>query len=93
MCFTGIEKKMKGVYYFNKQLWYKVSSEDKSSLINKHGDLKNFIVLDVTNNKLYDREEFIESFFDAEVYPYPSMVIEKLDTLKFKVYRKIKIKG
>ena len=93
MCFTGIEKKMKGVYYFNKQLWYKVASEDKSSLINKDGDLKKFIVLDVTANTVYDREEFISKFFEQEVYPYPSMVIEKLDTLKFKVYRKIKIKG
>ena len=51
MC--SIQNKLKNVYYYDGYLWTQVKAEDKTTLINKNSNLKNFIAVDITKNKIY----------------------------------------
>lgn len=84
-----IQGLLKGVYYFDGGLYYQINSNSKHKLLNKKCEFKNFIVLDVTKNKIYKRDEFLVEFELTGVSKYD--VLEFLDSLKFKVYRKIKL--
>ena len=84
-----VQKLLRPVYYFNNGLYYQVDSCSKIKLIKKNNELKNFIVLDVTENKLYNSVDFILTF--GLEFTSSKHVVEFLDTLRFKVYRKIKL--
>lgn len=84
-----IQVLLKAVYYFDGGLYYQVNSNSKSKLLNKKNEFKNFIVLDVTKSKIYTKDEFLVEFELYDVSKYT--VLEFLDSLKFKVYRKIKL--
>ena len=88
MC--NIQNKLKNVYYFNGYLWTQIKSEDKRSLINKNGHLKNFIVLDITKNIIYSKDEYIG--IHNKILKTPEEIINGLDSLRYKVYKKIKLK-
>lgn len=88
MC--NIQNKLKNVYYFNGYLWTQIKSEDKRSLINKNGHLKNFIVLDITKNIIYTKDEYIG--IHNKILKTPEEIINGLDSLRYKVYKKIKLK-
>ena len=83
-----IQNLLRPVYYFNEGVYYQVDSTSKSKLANKRGELKNFIVLDVTLSKIYYRDKFLKEMNLQE--SNSTEIIEFLDTLKYKVYRKIK---
>jgi hypothetical protein len=85
-----IQKLLRPVYYYDSGIYYQVDSCSKHKLVHKtdKNKLKNFIVLDVTLNKIYSKEEFLREY-DLESSSN-SYIIQFLDTLKFKVYRKIK---
>ena len=85
-----IQKLMREVYYFDSSLYYQVDSSSKIKLIkNKTQVLKNFIVLDITKNKIFTKDDFISAH---NLIDYTSQdIIDYLDTLRFKVYRKIKL--
>lgn len=85
-----VQKLLRPVYYYDSGIYYQVDSCSKHKLIHKTDKpkLKNFIVLDVTLNKIYAKEEFLKEYeleLSSNTY-----IIQFLDTLKFKVYRKIK---
>jgi hypothetical protein len=88
MC--NIQNKLKNVYYYNSTLWYQIKSEDKLTLINKNGNLKNFIVLDITKDKIYTKDEFVQKHFEKNITNLD--VVYLLDSLRYKVYKKIKLK-
>lgn len=85
-----IQTLLRPVYYYDSGIYYQVDSCSKHKLQHKTDKtkLKNFIVLDVTLNKIYSKEEFLREY-DLE-FSSNSYIIQFLDTLKFKVYRKIK---
>lgn len=85
-----VQKLLRPVYYYDIGIYYQVDSCSKHKLIHKTDKtkLKNFIVLDVTLNKIYTKEEFLKEY-ELELSSN-SFIIQFLDTLKFKVYRKIK---
>lgn len=84
-----IQKLLRPVYYFNNGIYYQVDTNSKVKLIKKNKELKNFIVLDITQNKIYSKDEFISVFvLDNHT---TEQITEYLDTLRFKVYRKIKL--
>lgn len=86
MC--DIQKKMKNVYYYDGYLFYQVKSEDKMNLLKDNGSLKNFIVLNITKGTIQTKDEYISELTDLT----PIQIINSLDHIKFKVYRKIKLK-
>lgn len=86
MC--DIQKKMKNVYYYDGSLFYQVKSEEKMSLMKEDGTLKKFIVLNITKGTIQTKEEYIDSLPDLDY----KEIIQSLDHIKFKVYRKIKLK-
>lgn len=85
-----VQKLLRPVYYYDSGIYYQVDSCSKHKLAHKTDKtkLKNFIVLDVTLNKIYSKEEFLKEYDLGE--SSSSAVIDFLDSLKFKVYRKIK---
>ena len=85
-----VQKLLRPVYYYDTGIYYQVDSCSKHKLAHKTDKtkLKNFIVLDVTLNKIYSKEEFLKEYDLGE--SSSSAVIDFLDSLKFKVYRKIK---
>lgn len=85
-----VQKLLRPVYYYDSGIYYQVDSCSKHKLVHKTDKtkLKNFIVLDVTLNKIYSKEEFLKEYDLGE--SSSSAVIDFLDSLKFKVYRKIK---
>lgn len=84
-----VQKLLRPVYYFNNGIYYQVDTNSKVKLIKKNKELKNFIVLDITQNKIYSKDEFISVFvLDNHT---TEQITEYLDTLRFKVYRKIKL--
>ena len=87
-----IQKLLRPVYYFAGGLYYQVDSCSKNKLINKQGKLKNFIVLDVTESVIYSNSDFLIKFnlIDQDGKYDSGEVIQFLDVLRFKVYRKIK---
>ena len=82
---------MRPMFYHNKEAYCQVEREFKTKLISKHGILKPFVVIDITKNKIYTTEQFVRKFF-KDVNPSNEEVIERLDTLRFKVFKKIKLK-
>lgn len=94
MCNTNnVQNKLKNVYYFNGNLYYQIKSEDKMSLLNKNGNFKNFIVLDITKNKIMDKDEYIDFFYiQKNIIKTNIEILHDLDSLRFKVYKKIKLK-
>lgn len=91
MC--NIQNKLKNVFYYNGYLWTQIKSEDKMSLLNKNGNLKNFIALDITKNIIYTKEEYIEVFYKQNnILKTNIEIIYDLESLRFKVYKKIKLK-
>lgn len=91
MC--SIQNKLKNVYYYDGYLWTQIKSEDKMSLINKNSNLKNFIVVDITKNKIYTKDDFIEIFYiKNNIVKTNKEIINDLESLRFKVYKKIKLK-
>ena len=88
MC--SIQNKLKNVYYYDGYLWTQIKSEDKMSLINKNGNLKNFIALDITKNIIYTKDEYIG--IHNKILKTPEEIINGLDSLRYKVYKKIKLK-
>lgn len=83
-----VQKLMRAVYYFDGKLYYQIQSCYKYKLYKKT-KLKNFIVLDVTKNIIMTKDEFLKEYFKGTDYK-PEDVINFLDTLRFKVYKKIK---
>lgn len=93
MCNTNnIQNKLKNVYYYNSALWHQIKSEDKLSLINKNGNLKNFIVLDITKDIIYTKDSFINNFYKEDHIKNNLEIVNELDSLRYKVYKKIKLK-
>lgn len=91
MC--SIQNKLKNVYYYDGYLWTQVKAEDKTTLINKNSNLKNFIVVDITKNKIYTKDDFIEIFYiKNNIVKTNKEIISDLESLRFKVYKKIKLK-
>ena len=91
MC--SIQNKLKNVYYYDGYLWTQIKSEDKMSLINKNSNLKNFIAVDITKNKIYTKDEFIDLFYiKNNIIKTNKEIINDLESLRFKVYKKIKLK-
>lgn len=90
MPLKDVQKLLRPVYYYDSGIYYQVDSCSKHKLAHKTDKtkLKNFIVLDVTLNKIYSKEEFLKEYDLGE--SSSSAVIDFLDSLKFKVYRKIK---
>lgn len=84
-----VQKLLRQVYYFNNGLYYQIDSNSKIKLIKKNKELKNFIVLDITKNKIFNKDEFIN--IHCLSLKSSEDIIEYLDTLRFKVYRKIKL--
>lgn len=87
-----VQKLLRPVYYFNNGIYYQVDTCSKVKLLKKNKEnkeLKNFIVLDITINKIYSKDEFIIAH--NLLLAGPEEIIEYLDTLRFKVYRKIKL--
>lgn len=91
MC--SIQNKLKNVYYYDGYLWTQIKSEDKMSLINKNSNLKNFIAVDIAKNKIYTKDEFIDLFYiKNNIIKTNKEIINDLESLRFKVYKKIKLK-
>lgn len=91
MC--NVFNKLKSVYYFDGSLYYQVKSEDKLTLINKNGNFKNFIVLDITKNKIFNKDDYIDFFYiQNDIQKTNVEILHDLDSLRFKVYKKIKLK-
>ena len=87
------QNKLKNVYYYDGYLWTQVKAEDKTTLINKNSNLKNFIVVDITKNKIYTKDDFIEIFYiKNNIVKTNKEIISDLESLRFKVYKKIKLK-
>jgi thiamine pyrophosphokinase len=85
-----VTKLMRPVYYYNECLWYQVHSCTKHKLLNKNNELKQFIVIDVTKDVIYTKDEFLEKFYSNSIIN-PKQIVNDLDSLKFKVYKKIKL--
>ena len=86
-----IQNKLQNVYFYNGYLWAQIKSEDKMKLLNKNSNLKNFIVVHVTKNKIYSKDEFIEEFYNKNnIIKTNKEILDDLDSLKYKVYKKIK---
>jgi len=83
---------MRPLYYYNGEAYCQVEREFKEKLITKGGTLKAFVVLDVTKGKTYTDLQFVKKFFKDVKYATSYDVVEKLDTLRFKVFKKVKIK-
>lgn len=91
MC--SIQNKLKNVYYYDGYLWAQIKSEDKMSLINKNSNLKDFIAVDITKNKIYTKDEFIDLFYiKNNIIKTNKEIINDLESLRFKVYKQIKLK-
>lgn len=91
MC--NVVNKLKNVYYFDGSLYYQIKSEDKLTLINKNGNFKNFIVLDITKNKIFNKDDYIDFFYiQNDIQKTNVEILHDLDSLRFKVYKKIKLK-
>lgn len=84
-----VQKLMRAVYYFDGKLYYQIQSCYKYKLYKKN-KLRNFIVLDVTKNIIMSKDEFLKEYFINNINYKPEDVINFLDTLRFKVYKKIK---
>lgn len=83
---------LKNVYYFDGNLWYQVDCKSRNKLVNNNGELKTFIVIDVTQEIVYTKEQYLEKYFPDSI-PQSKEVLQKLNTLKFKVFKLIKLKS
>ena len=81
----------KPVYYFNGDPYYQIDFKSKHRLISKNKKLKNFLVVDVTQKdikpRVLSRDDFISKFKLEN--KSADDVVKKLDTLRYKVFKKI----
>ncbi len=89
-------KLLKDVKYFDGSLWYQVDWASRKKLLTNKNKLKQFIVVDVTKDKVYSKDVFIleniaeDNEFVKDVST--ERVLQALDTIKYKVFKKIKIR-
>lgn len=89
-------KLLKDVKYFDGSLWYQVDWDSRKKLLTNKNKLKQFIVVDVTKDKVYSKDVFIlenlaeDNEFVKDVST--ERVLQALDTIKYKVFKKIKIR-
>ena len=96
---------LKSVYYFNGHLFYKIEKEEikdftsknvttgkyRNKLLKNNGEYKDFLICDTVDNVLYYRDEFIFKFFGEEVPDIKDLFTE-LMKMRFKIFRKIRLK-
>lgn len=86
-------KLLQEVSYFNGNLWYQIKWDNKRKLVNNKNKLKSFIVVDVTKEKIYTRDEFIRDYFLNKEDVSAVDVLTALDNIKYKVFKKIRLKA
>lgn len=87
------------VYFFAGGLYDKVDDKLKYKLIKNNGKLKNFMVVDITHDKILTRDQFLEENCDKDpvteefIYDANDIIssIDYLSSARYKVFRKIKI--
>jgi hypothetical protein len=98
---TANVEQMKGVYYYNNAIYYNINQKNKHILLNKKGKhLKKCLIIDVTQKKtdstqkeiFYGKKDFLETFKEYGKVSNEEFVHNILNTIKFKVYKKIKLK-
>ena len=86
---------LKTTFYYNNALWYNITADDQVKLLKKKSTngyaFKTFIVVDITDNeRIYSRDEFLKKF--CKENEQPEVILNILDSLRFKVFKKIKLK-
>lgn len=86
------------VYFFAGSLYDKVEDKFKYKLIKNNGELKNFMVVDITHDRILSRDQFLEENCEkddcgAYIYDADTIIssIDYLASARYKVFRKIKI--
>lgn len=84
---------LRDVKYFNDCLYYKIDFENYFILLNKKGHLKKCLIFETTEQKLY----YGVKHFKKENKKYAKFTDEELvkkifSHIKFKIYKKIKIR-
>ena len=95
---------LKNVFYFNGHLWYKINKKEvisnipdavggkySNKLLKNDGTFKEFLIYDSTTEKIYYKYEFFDEFFEGCV-PSIEELFEFITHIKFRVFRKIRIK-
>ena len=86
------------VYFFNGSLYDKVEDKLKYKLVKNNGELKNFMVVDITHDRVLTRDQFLEENCEKDdwgkyIYDVETIIssIDYLASARYKVFRKIKI--
>ena len=85
----------KSVYFFGGDLYIKIYDDQRHKLLNKNNNLKSFVVVDITSNVIYNIDQFLSLFYTEEQikkndYNAKEIIDMTLDSLKYKVFKKIK---
>ena len=56
------------VYFFNGSLYDKVEDKLKYKLVKNNGELKNFMVVDITHDRVLTRDQFLEENCEKDDY-------------------------
>lgn len=86
------------VRYYKKHLYYQAENKLRHKLIKKDNSLKDFLVVNITSNKVMTRDEFLKEIgcetdhYGKFVYDAMQIVnsIDYLASQKYKVFKKIK---
>ena len=85
-----VESLLKDVKFFNGKLYYKVNSyKESNKLLNNRNEFKKFIVLDITAGEIFHETELTEKFQSEDTV---DILMNHLNSIKYKVYKEIRIK-
>ena len=86
------------VYFFAGALYDKVEDKLKYKLVKNNGELKNFMVVDITHDRVLTKDQFLEENCEKDdcgkyIYDADTIIssIDYLASARYKVFRKIKI--
>lgn len=96
MCKSGVLNQFQQVYFFNGDLYVQIPENLRHKLINNRGLLKHFIAVDVTADIMLTKDQMMDMMFEHGLGGdlEPQLFVDSvLGSLKYKVFKRIKLKG
>ena len=88
-----MDRALRDVKYYNDSFYYRIDCKNKKVLLNKKGHLKKCLIIDVTSNKMYNgKKQFLIDNSQYNKMTDEELVYNILNNIKFKVFKKIKIR-
>ena len=96
MCKSAVLNQFQQLYFFNGEVYVAIPEHLRHKLINIKGLLKPFVAVDVTADVILTRDQMMDMMFEqglgGDIEP-KDFIDKVLGSLKYKVFKKVKVKG